>query len=58
MNMRNYMLIGLLPFCITACQTDEVMVRPEGSGNAEQTREEPEEPEKEPDRPINGEILP
>ena len=57
MNMRNYMLIGLLPFCITACQTDEVTVPPEGNGNTEQTPEEPEEPEEEPDKPINEELL-
>lgn len=57
MNMRNYMLIGLLLFCITACQTDEVTVPPEGNGNTEQTPEEPEEPEEEPDKPINEELL-
>lgn len=24
MKIRNYMLIGLLPLCFTACQTDEI----------------------------------
>lgn len=30
MKIRNYMLIGLLPLCFTACQTDEIPVPPEG----------------------------
>lgn len=57
MKIRNYMLIGLLPLCFTACQTDEIPVPPEGNGNTEQTPEEPEEPEEEPDKPINEELL-
>lgn len=48
MKIRNYMLIGLLPLCFTACQTDEIPVPPEGNGNTEQTPEEPGDSEDEP----------
>lgn len=54
MKIRNYMLIGLLPLCFTACQTDEIPVPPEGNGNTEQTPEEPGDSE---DEPINEELL-
>lgn len=51
MKIRNYMLIGLLPLCFTACQTDEIPVPPEGNGNTEQTPEEPGESEDDSDKP-------
>ena len=57
MKIRNYMLIGLLPLCFTACQTDEIPVPPEGNGNTEQTPEEPGESEDDSDKPINEELL-
>ena len=56
MKIRNYMLIGLLPLCFTACQTDEIPVPPEGNGNTEQTPEEPGESEDDSDKPINEEL--
>lgn len=53
MKIRDYMLIGLLPFCFTACQTEEVPVPNAGNGNVEQTPGESEEPDKE----VNEELL-
>lgn len=53
MKIRNYMLIGLLPLCFSACQTDEIPVPPEGNGNTEQTPEEPGESEDDSDKTIN-----
>lgn len=51
MKIRDYMLLGLLPLYITACQTEEIPVPPTGNGDAEQVPEEPE------DKPVNEELL-